>query len=417
MIPPRPGPLAHAGMLGALTCPGLVLLTGLAGPLLHAADLDGGVAGDLQLHGFASQGVAKSSGNNFFNGTRRGSADFNEFGLAAVDHVNNDLTIGMQIFARDFGNEGRDDVTIDWAYGDYHWRDWLGIRAGKIRTPLGLYNEARDIDLARTTILLPQLSIYNESTRDIAESFIGAELYGDVDARAAGSCDYAAFAGGVQLPADNGIKDQVDNIPVFSVTDVTVKDVGGAQLFWNTPLPGLRLGGTYYRVDWAFAGTATLPTRSGPVTLPTSADINTCFSVASAEYTWHRLYLASEFSNARTQAVDNLTAIKPIDVTRTGWYVLAGWHFNRWLSAAGSYTVDHYSGNTPTATELTYQKDAALALRFDLDPHWVLKLEGHAITGDAALLRQDNPQAINAAGAFMPEQHWYMAMAKTTFSF
>lgn len=69
--------------------------------------------------------------------------------------------MGMQLFAFDRGNYGRDKVTIDWAYGDYRVNDWLGFRAGKVKIPLGLYNEARDNDALRTFIFLPQQAYFD----------------------------------------------------------------------------------------------------------------------------------------------------------------------------------------------------------------------------------------------------------------
>jgi hypothetical protein len=395
-----------------------VALVAVAAAAASAADIDLGVAGNLQIHGFASQGALKSSGNNYLApDSKRGTADFNEFGLAVSDRVNDQLTVGMQLFARDLGTAGKDEVTLDWAYGDYHWQDALALRAGKIRVPLGLYNESRDIDLARTEILLPQVLIYNESFRDVLDAFNGAEIYGNLAAHGAGSVDYTAFGGGMQVPAENSIKSKFGDGGTFSVTSLDIKDLWGGQLTWNVPVPGLRLGGSYYHTDWSFTGAVNAPTPFGIVALPTVSDNKTDIEVASAEYTWKDLLIASEFNHAHSTLVDRLSFVPRLSVKQDGWYVLAGWRFTKWMAVAGSFTTGRSYSNTTSAPEVNYQKDTALSVRFDPDPHWLLKLEGHYLVGDSELLRADNPQSVDAGGGFHPEQHWWMAAAKTTFSF
>ena len=37
----------------------------------------------------------------------------------------------------------------DWFDLDYRWKDWLGLRAGRVKLPYGLYNDTSDIDAAR----------------------------------------------------------------------------------------------------------------------------------------------------------------------------------------------------------------------------------------------------------------------------
>ncbi len=44
------------------------------------------------------------------------------------------LRVGVQFLSRDLGETGNNEVEVDWAYGDYRFRNWLGIRAGKMKT-------------------------------------------------------------------------------------------------------------------------------------------------------------------------------------------------------------------------------------------------------------------------------------------
>ena len=411
MTTSRPIRLPAAAVLAGLT---ITTLSAANAADNAIADGIGELSDNLQIHGFASQGVLKTSANNYLSpDSRRGTADFNEFGLNVSDRVTPDLTVGLQLFARDLGNQGNDTLTLDWAYGDYHWRDWLGLRAGKIRLPLGLYNESRDLDLARTEILLPQMMVYNEAFRDVLTGFIGAELYGNLAAKSAGSVDYTIYAGGMQVPDNNSISAQLDDNSSLTVSHLSVKELWGGQATWNTPLTGLRIGGSFYRVDWGITGQI----NAGGPEIPTTMSNRTTIEVASAEYTWHDLTIASECDHERTSLVDDLSFVPENDVMEDDWYILAAWRFNRWFAVAGSYTNEHSYGKYPGAIETQYQKDTAVSLRFDPDPHWLIKAECHYMIGDADLLTANNPSEMDASGNFHPDQHWWLAAAKTTFSF
>ena len=129
----------------------------------------------VQVHGFISQGYMQSTENDFLGHTHEGTFEFNEFGINFSTELTDELRVGMQFFARDLGLLGNGELLVDWAYGDYKWKNWLGIRAGKIKMPLGLYNEYRDLDLARTNIFMPQ-GVYNETWRSTFNAIKGIDM-------------------------------------------------------------------------------------------------------------------------------------------------------------------------------------------------------------------------------------------------
>ena len=107
-----------------------------------------------------------------------GTSAFTEAAITVTAQPMDRLRVGIQFLGRSFGSSGGDQVVIDWAYGDYRWKDQLGFRAGKVKLPFGLYNEGRDVDMLRTCIFLPQ-SIYNERMRDFILAYEGAGAYGN----------------------------------------------------------------------------------------------------------------------------------------------------------------------------------------------------------------------------------------------
>ena len=134
--------------------------------LLFCTSLYAGEVGEIDIHGFISQGYLKSSENNFLAESKDGTFQFNEMGINFATWMTSDLSLGVQFFASDIGDFGNDEITIDWAYADYRFKPYLGIRAGKIKLPSYLYNETRDIPTHsfRLLFLPPTRSSENRSS-------------------------------------------------------------------------------------------------------------------------------------------------------------------------------------------------------------------------------------------------------------
>ena len=147
---------------------------------------------DLSISGFVSQGYMKTDNNNWFGQEESGSFDFSEFGMN-FNFSKNRLRIGAQITARDIGEFGNNELFLDWAHGDYKFKDYFGIRVGKCKLPFGFYNAGRDIDMLRIPVMLPS-SVYDESRRDISNSYRGAGIYGNISS-AVGDFEYELWYG------------------------------------------------------------------------------------------------------------------------------------------------------------------------------------------------------------------------------
>src|SRR6185295_17265419 len=152
---------------------------------------------------------------------------------------------GIQFFARHLAQQGTFSAKFDWFYLDYRWRDWLGIRAGRVKVPFGLYNESSDVDAARVPILLPQ-GTYPTQNRDFLLAQTGVELYGFVPAGDAGAFGYRLYGGTIVFDAP-----QSRSGP-FSVQGTDVPYLVGGRLSWETPLSGLKVMGSLQalRIDF-----------------------------------------------------------------------------------------------------------------------------------------------------------------------
>src|SRR5437870_10550419 len=196
-----------------------------------------GQLAELQIHGFVSQGFLLTSANDYLAHSSHGSFEFSEVGVNFTLPATDRLTLGLQLFARDLGPIGDYRATLDWYYLDYHWRDWLGIRAGRVKLPFGLYNDISDVDAARTAVLLPQ-SVYPAQNRDFLLAQTGVEAYGYKRLGPAGALDYRLYAGTIFLD----VKPQPGS--PFTVIDLRVPFVVGGRVLWELPINGLRLGGS-----------------------------------------------------------------------------------------------------------------------------------------------------------------------------
>jgi hypothetical protein len=328
---------------------------------------------ELQLHGFISQGYLLSSSNNYLADTSRGSFDFSEVGLNATLPATDRLRLGLQLFSRKLGPLGDYRPVFDWYYLDYHWRDWLGVRAGRVKLPFGLYNDTSDIDAARTAILLPQ-SVYPAQNRDFLLAQTGVEVYGYGDLDRGGGLDYRLYAGTIFLD----VKTQPGN-PI-TLVDLQVPYVVGGRLLWVAPQPleGLRLGGSVQvlRLDIHLLA----PGVAAPILLRIPATL----WVASAEYTVRDFVFAAEYSRWLTKTESSNAIFPSSSVTSERAYVLASMRLSP-LVQIGAYEslyfpdVDHRGGRE------TRQSDTAFTVRFDLNRYWLLKLEGHYLHGTASL--------------------------------
>ncbi|HAV61318.1 MAG TPA: hypothetical protein DCY13_03025, partial [Verrucomicrobiales bacterium] len=285
----------------------------------------------------------------------------------------------------------------------------------------------QDVDLARTAVLLPQ-GVYDARWRDFSTSIDGGVLFGNFSLGNAGSLSYEAFAGVTNLDKDEGGVSRwiVDRTNGGEVTSFDQPLMIGGQLWWQTPLDGLRLGANLAQMyDFGFHARVPVSPMGpfGPINAFTTGAGDVFFQQYSAEYMWNSWtfqaeYLTYEFEGATTTNVRSgstpiqPTARAPLLVRPDAWYVSAAYRFNHWLEV-GTYYTEHYADREnrdggPDAA----QKDLALSFRFDPTDWWILKLEGHYLRGTSLLQdAQNNPVADRT------NDPWFMLALKTTFSF
>jgi hypothetical protein len=350
----------------------------------------------LQMHGFASQGYLRSNHYDYLGAqTDKGTVEFNEFGLNVMSNLTDRLRFGIQLLARDLGNDGNDKITIDWAFGDYRYRNWLGLRVGQFPRALGLYNQSRDIDAARTGVFLP-FSVYNEVSRHLQKSIKGIELYGTLP----GGFEYQGQYGTVDANYRQHLMD------LFSSNQVEVaNDTYTFHLKWNTPLDGLRLVGTTFD-NFFFSATQTV--NGAAVT----SKVNYKQRLVGIEYTRGKVTCAAEYTERTFKNQGTRTS----HYTGTGYYGLLSYRFTDWFELGTSYAVSYANKDDKAGKSyaqrgqpkaLAWSKDLAVSARFDVNEYWIVKLEGHWING------------LNGVSNYgtNPSEDGFLGAVKVTFSF
>ncbi|ATC65033.1 hypothetical protein CMV30_14285 [Nibricoccus aquaticus] len=373
---------------------------------------------DVQFGGFLSQGYLKSSGpNDYLGDTSEGTFDFREY-AANASWSKGKFRIGAQAFGQKLGEYGDDKIKLDWATIDYQATQWFGLRAGRVKMPRGLYNEALDVDSVRPFVLLPQ-SVYDNRLRDFNASFDGAMAYGNIGAGKLGSVDYRLFYGSLSIDLDSGATDYFNNNLQAKNLDFGMDSVRGGTAFWNTPLSGLRVGYSYS----AFENLATTR-KIGTTSIYTKQTKTYERQLVSAEYSFNDWIFAAEAGDEHALYDISLRtistgAIRPLAVSfrsRYG-YISAARRINSWLELGTYYSTSrdkqkYVAGSTSTFPILN-QNDYALSARFDVNDHIIIKIEGHYIDGSGKIFdTPSQPQPVAKR-----DNSWPLLAIKTTFSF
>ncbi len=364
-------------------------------PCLLYAQLDFKVKDrTFQVHGFASQGFSYSNQNNYLTmKTSKGSFAMTDGGINISSQITDKFRIGAQAYVRNIGELSNWHPTLDWASGDYRFNQWFGIRAGKVKTALGLYNDTQDMEFLHTSALLPQ-AVYPTDLRDATISHLGGDIYGTLGMKRAGSAVYTVYA--------DQRKDTQYGGYVYLLRDrgIFMKSYGGLQygadLKWATPLKGVLVGTSHMREEITGKGTGTCT----PAVPFSCADWNARTqgeyeehsnkdqtNFLYGQYTVGNLRVDAEYRRYwRDQRVWNDSYSVAAD-TR-GWYGSAAYRISKRLELGGYYS--HFTATWKRAdaawlldTSLPdhHVYDKVITARFDVARYWNVKLEGHFMDG------------------------------------
>jgi hypothetical protein len=367
----------------------------------------------VQVHGFVSQGFIHTDNNNWLtmNTSHVGSGEFTDFGANVSMQISDQFRVGAQIYDRHLGNLGEWHPSLDWAFADYRFKPWLGIRGGKVKTVIGLYNDTQDLEFLHTFALLPQ-SVYPTDLRDATISHVGGDVYGMFTLKHhCGDLAYTAYVG------HRHDSDYSGYACLLVKYGITGSDYGGLQyggdLPWTTPLKGLLLGASRMNEELTDRGSVAL----GPVVMPFSAVSKADWTNQYyGEYSVGKLRIDSEYRRFVHHQIVNEGMFESISDVR-GWYVSGAYRILKHLelgSYYSRYTITSVAGGplaaaagplfpqqTDTSLPANHIYDKVITARIDLNRFWNVKVEGHLMdeyglsSYPAGFYPQVNPDGFN----------------------
>jgi hypothetical protein len=365
----------------------------------------------VQVHGFLSQGIIHTSDNNFFGKSDDSiSHDFRELGINGSWNMLTDLQVAMQVVWRDAGDTDNGGFRIDYGLANYNLysseTSLLSIRAGRVPTPLGFYNDTRDVAATRPTILLPQ-SIYFDVNRNLALSADGGYFYGEH------RTDYGEFSFNVGV-----VNPRMDD------PDFTFKLLQGS--------PGQMEGDTSWIARLGYEWEQEYGLLKLAVTYAGfEGDYRPIAGAFLDDGTWkfHPLILSAQY-NAEQWSITGEYALRRVDFNGFGlipdfgftgqsFYIQGTYKLTDVLEGIIRYDDliwdlndkhgDKFAAMTGQANYSQFAQDWTFGLRYEILPSLMLSAEYHHINGTGWLSGIENPQGTT--------QHWDLYSAMISYNF
>lgn len=291
----------------------------------------------VEIHGYGHQGFLITDGNHYLHADDRGTFDYNALALLVSVKATDDLNIWAQVFG------SLNDFRLDWAFIDYAFNNNLKIHAGQIKTPIGIYNEIRDIKYLQLSTLEPL--IYQEDLKMSHEAFRGASVLYNQDLPAGSSLALDIY-GGQQVDFEEDSEFKFHNL------------VGGRATY-TTPVNGLKLMVSGYTSNADM-------TEDGI----TDRGHNNLW-MGSLDYRGYGIDLKAEYAESKLHHIQ-----------RRGYYVQGGYTFFDKLTPFVRY--DYLTSDTSQKSDPSfYQKDFCFGIGYKFNSYVAVKVEDHVVSGYA----------------------------------
>lgn len=343
--------------------------------------------GKLSLNGFGQWGYGRTTGENgYFIGSERGEYDTAQFSLALTAHPADDLVVAGQVFLRSDG-----ETALDWGFVEYRLSDLLRVRAGKVKNPLGLFMEVKDVGTLRPFFSLPQ-SIYGPYNIG-TEAYLGAGITGEWMAETGWGLGWDLYGGALEMevlePAEAtiGVVAPYD-FSAVQVEEEEVRDVVGSRLTLSTPVDGLSFRVSGY---------------TGEVREEDGTETARMVAVGfSAEYALERFQIRGEIFRQNEGDLE----------TNLGAYAEVAWRFLPRLQAALRFERARMTkeGLQPTSP-LRDHTEGAVGLSYWPNANAAFKVSYHLVDGNRFAL----PERSRVDGSV--EKRTSLIVAGTQFAF
>ena len=327
----------------------------------------------LELHGYGFQSYMQTSGGTAYYGAdSQGSWDNNFLGLVMTAT----LTDKSKLWAQFQGSSNRgNDVT--WFFVDYQLDDAVRLHAGRVRLPLGFYNETIAAKSLQVSTLEPSLyQIYHTGPDMVHDAYHGVGV--DIEQETSlGHLLWQAWGGNVY-----------DRDPPDDSKD---RRAWGARVTWNTPVDGLSAMLSAYRTRVELLDNHRMTNEDRAIAgleyVRDNWDVK-------AEVAWHKAALHEAGAS----------------VVGIGGYLQAGYTFrDAWTPFVrlDRVTTDKSRRDDPSYT----QRTVAVGLNCKLTPGIDVRIENHFNRGYAL------PVSSGEVDAGAGQRRWSQFVAAVNFKF
>jgi hypothetical protein len=330
---------------------------------------------EVQVHGFLQQGFVASSGNNFLTmPSDGGSVEMTDGGINLSTKVNDKLRVGAQVYTRNIGQFGNGHLEMDWAFADYRVNEWIGFRAGKVKTSLGLINDTQDMEFLHTWALLPQ-AVYPLDLRSVTIAHAGADAYGTIAMKKAGSLAYTAYGGVFPDDKRGGYRYGIEDLGL-QIPGKIKRQGGGFDLRWTLPIEGLQIGYSLLESTGKFDY---IP-AAAPIRVHLTIDpwrMNAFYG----DYQKDKWHFSGEWRRQNT-GVHGTPQVAPDRAWDSdGWFLAAAYRLYRPLEIGTYYSRFVANTSLDAGDPNNHISGPVVTSRFDLTKNVSIKVEGHFVDG------------------------------------
>ncbi|MDH3404215.1 MAG: hypothetical protein OES32_16990 [Acidobacteriota bacterium] len=379
--------------------PTLFCLT-LAAGASPAAEAPEGVG----VFGHLTQAYGKSRRGSIQGTSEEGTTDLRNVAVQLRWAKSDRDTVVVQLSherrGEDLFSPAGDEVEIDWAFYERRIGVHSVLKVGRLNTPLGIYNEIRDVGTLLPFFSLP-ISFY-AGVLSSAETVDGVSIGRTFFPRSDWSLDTELYLGGWDT-----FQQQVSLDAKFGLVNLEARaeDGVGVQIWLDTPVRGLRLG----------AGTLTW-LLDGPLGEPGTRDRWDTYHV-SLDAVGERWLVRAERRRWRFDQDFGAFLALPVSLRgkaqRDGYYLQVGVWLTPRIGLFGQ--IDHagLKDNLDLLPGLeNLHEDLAASLNFRIRPDLLLRVEYHNATTRLPLGLPDLPMNV---GSDAVDARWMVGGLSVSF--
>ena len=348
----------------------------------------------LSIHGFINQAFAISDPVEFDASVNErlsptpeeivlgipdsGTTDYRNAALQIRYQLNRKHSVAVQLSHRKLGtspiSDEEDEIVLDWAAYELNLTDTARLVIGRVLMPFGIFNQIRDVGTL-LPFFRPPFVFYREGSFT-TETVDGVLFANSFDLGSESALELDVYAGGWDLVE----QEIVGN----AIGEVRAENGLGAAIWYQTPIPGLRIGTGGHRFTTEGKGGVSPFRLPGEKTTWKAwyASIEADFDrwLARAEYKALRFpfnFSASSFGLPTPPFPETFLT----DVEHISYYLQLGFRITEKLSIYGQFENFKGSREGPrftTGGNIPLRDDLGISLNYALKSQVVFKIEGHS---------------------------------------